>query len=45
MPFKSSEERNHWLPHYLSLYNGRRCHMALAGLSPQQWLQRLLVTE
>lgn len=45
MPFQTSEERNRWLPRYLGLYNGRRCHMALGGLSPQQCLQRLLVAE
>jgi hypothetical protein len=45
MPFQTSGEQNRWLPRYLKLYNGRRCHMALGGLSPQQCLQRLLVTE
>jgi transposase InsO family protein len=45
MPFETSEERNRWLPRYLGLYNGRRCHMALGGLSPQQCLQQLLLTE
>jgi hypothetical protein len=34
MPFASSDERKRWLPRYLSIYNGRRCHMALAGLTP-----------
>jgi transposase InsO family protein len=44
MPFQTSEERNQrWLPRYLGLYNKRRCHMALGGLSPQQCLQLLLV--
>jgi hypothetical protein len=45
MAFQTSEERNRWLPRYLGLYNGRRCHMALGGLSPQQCLQRLLIAE
>ncbi len=47
MPFTSSEERKRWLPHYLAIYNGRRCHvaLALAGRIPFQQLQRLLVTE
>ena len=45
MAFQTSEERNRWLPRYLGLYNGRRCHMGLGGLSPQQCLQRLLVAE
>ncbi|MFM8525897.1 MAG: integrase core domain-containing protein, partial [Cyanobacteriota bacterium] len=45
MPFQTSEERNHWLPRYLGLYGGRRCHMGLGGLSPQQSLQRLLLAE
>jgi hypothetical protein len=38
MPFQTSEERKQWLPRYLKLYNLRRCHMALGGLSPQQRL-------
>ena len=42
MAFQTSEERNLWLPRYLALYNGRRCHMALGGLSPQQRLAVLL---
>ncbi len=45
MPFQTSAERNSWLPRYLGLYNGHRCHMALGGLSPQQSLQRLLNAE
>ena len=31
MSFQTSAERNHWLPRYLGIYNGRRFHMALAG--------------
>jgi transposase InsO family protein len=42
MAFQTSEERKRWLPRYLGLYNQRRCHMALGGLSPQQRLNALL---
>ena len=42
MAFQTSEERKRWLPRYLKLYNQRRCHMALGGLSPQQRLVALL---
>jgi transposase len=42
MAFQTSQERNRWLPRYLALYKGRRCHMALGGLSPQQRLAGLL---
>jgi len=45
MPFNSSEERKRWLTRYLSIYNERRCHMALAWRTPFQQLQRLRVTE
>ena len=45
MPFTSSDERKRWLPRYLAIYNGRRCHMALAGRTPFQQLNRLRVTE
>jgi len=38
MALQPAAERNHWLPHYLAVYNGRRCHMALAGRSPIQQL-------
>jgi len=31
MAFQTSQERNRWLPRYLAIDNGRRCHMALAG--------------
>ncbi|KEF41858.1 MAG: transposase [Cyanobium sp. CACIAM 14] len=43
--YRTSEERNRWLPRYLKIYNDHRCHMALGGLSPQQCLQRLLIAE
>jgi transposase InsO family protein len=43
--YQTSDERNRWLPRYLGIYNGNRCHMALGGLTPQQCLQRLLITE
>ena len=36
MAFQTSEELNSWLPRYLAIYNGRRCHMALAGRTPFQ---------
>jgi hypothetical protein len=45
MPFQTSNERNSWLPRYVGLYNGRRSHMALCGLSPQQRLIQLLTAE
>jgi hypothetical protein len=45
IPYQTSAERNHWLPRYLEIYNDHRCHMALGGLTPQQYLQRLLIAE
>jgi transposase InsO family protein len=42
MPFQNSEERNQWLPRYLSIYNRLRKHTALGGKSPQQRLNKLL---
>ena len=45
MAFQTSQERNRWLPRYLALYNGRRCHMALAGRNPFQQLGLLRATE
>jgi hypothetical protein len=45
MLFQTSEEQKSWLPHYLGLWNDRRCHMALGALSSQQSLQRLLDAE
>ena len=45
MPFNSSEERKRWLPRYLSIDNGSRCHMAIGGCTPFQQLQRLRFTE
>jgi len=33
------------LPRYLAIYNGRRCHMALAGRTPIQQLGVLRSTE
>jgi transposase InsO family protein len=41
MPYGSSAARNELLPAYLRIYNGRRCHMALGGLTPQQRLAQL----
>jgi hypothetical protein len=43
--FTSSEECKRWLPRYLAIYNGRRSHMAIGGLTPFQQLNRLQVTE
>ncbi|WP_231596289.1 hypothetical protein [Synechococcus sp. CBW1108] len=43
--YQTSAERNCWLPRYLGIYNGIRCHMALGGLSDQQRLKRLLIAE
>jgi transposase InsO family protein len=45
MSFQSSEERNRWLSRYLAIYNGRRCHMALAGRTRFQQLGLLRATE
>jgi len=45
MPFTSSEEGKRWLPRFLSIYNGHRCYMALAGRTTFQQLQQLRVTE
>ena len=45
MAFQTSAERNHWLPRYLAIYNGRRCHMALAGRTAIQQLGLLRSTE
>jgi transposase InsO family protein len=42
MPFQNSEDRNQWLPRYLSIYNRLRKHTALGGRAPQQRLNELL---
>jgi hypothetical protein len=42
MTFQNSDERNSWLPRYLSIYNRIRYHTALGGWSPQQRLNELL---
>lgn len=42
MPYGASLARNGLLPAYLLIDNGRRCHMALGGLTPQQRLAQLL---
>ena len=42
MAFENSEERNRWLPRYLSIYNRLRKHSALGWRSPQQRLRELL---
>ncbi|MGB5135794.1 MAG: integrase core domain-containing protein, partial [Prochlorococcaceae cyanobacterium] len=41
MPYSTSAARNELLPAYLRIYNGRRCHMALGELTPQQRLAQL----
>ncbi|WP_259725201.1 hypothetical protein [Synechococcus sp. CS-1332] len=41
MPYSTSAARNERLPAYLRIDNGRRCHMALGGLTPQQRLAQL----
>ena len=45
LSFQSSEEQNRWLRRYLAIYNGRRCHMALADRTPFQQLALLRATE
>ena len=42
LSFQSLEERNRWLSSNLAIYNGRRCHMALAGFNPFQQFGLLL---
>jgi transposase InsO family protein len=42
MAYPNSEERNHWLPRYLAIYNHLRKRSALGWLSPQQRLTELL---
>ena len=42
MPFQNSEERNRWLPRYLSIYKRLRKHSAIGYRSPQQRLNELL---
>ena len=44
MAFQASTEQNRWLPRYLAIYNGRRCHVALAGRTPFQQLGLLRAT-
>jgi transposase InsO family protein len=43
MAFPNSQERDHWLPCYLSIYNRLSKHSALGGRSPQQQLVELLL--
>ena len=45
MAFQTSTEQNRWLPRYLAIYDGRRCHVALAGRTPFQQLGLLRATE
>jgi len=42
MASPNSEERNRWLPCYLSIYNRLRKHSALGWRSPQERLAELL---
>ena len=42
MPFHNSDERNGWLPGYLSIYNRIWSHSALGGRSLQQRFNELL---
>jgi hypothetical protein len=42
MPFQNSQERNRWLPRYLSINNRLRKHLAIGWHSPQQRLVELL---
>jgi transposase InsO family protein len=42
LAFQNSQERDHWLPRYLSIYNRLRKHSAHGGRSPQQRLNELL---
>ncbi len=42
MAFPNSQERDLWLPRYLSIDNQLRKHSALSGRSPQQQLHELL---
>jgi transposase InsO family protein len=41
MPYGTSVAKSTLLPTYLRIDNGRRCHMALGGLTPQQRLAQL----
>lgn len=38
MPYGTSVAHNELLPTYLRIYNSRRCHMALGGLTPSSGL-------
>jgi len=42
MSFQSSQERNAWLPRYLSIYKQITNHSALTSQTPQQRLHELL---
>ena len=42
MAFQNSEERNRWLPHYLSIYSRLRPHLVIGYRSPQQRLGELI---
>ena len=42
MALQNSQERDNWLPRYISIYNRLRKHSALGGRYPQQQLKELL---
>ncbi len=42
MAFQNSQERDNWLPRYLSIYNQLRKHSAHGGRSPPQRLIELI---
>ncbi len=42
MPFRNFQERNRWLPRFLTIYNRLRNHSALGWRSPQHRLRELL---
>jgi len=42
MAFQNPQERDQWLPRYLSIHNRLRKHSALGGRSPQQRFKELL---
>jgi hypothetical protein len=42
MAFQNSQELNHWLPRYPSIYNQLRKHSGLGSRPPQQRLNELL---
>jgi hypothetical protein len=45
MAFQTSAELNRWLKRYLGIYDGYRCHIAMAVHTPIQQLEKLRATE